>query len=193
MNSSESVENNHLEDNKNNQSSAIDFTISISELLKALGHVQSVVERKNTIAILSNVKLDVNDNSLSLTATDLEIAITEKIDADVSISGSLTVPAHTLYDIIRKLPDGDKVRFKGNAFEDGKLQVTSDSCKFSLSCLPANEFPIIEKGNMDYNFELSPSEIINIIDKTRFAISNEETRYFLNGIYARLKLYIMQS
>lgn len=171
-----------------NESASIDLTVDTGKLQKALGHVQSVVERKNTIAILSNVMLEVSSDSISLTATDLEIAITEKLEANVEVAGSLTVPANTLYDIIRKLPDNEQVRIKGDASESGKILVKSNLCEFSLSCLPANEFPVIEKGDMQYNFELSPVELTNIIDKTRFAISNEETRYFLNGIYFHTKI-----
>ncbi len=168
---------------ENTASSAFSLTIERSLLLKALAHVQSVVEKRNTIPILSNVKLVAENNQLALTATDMDIAITEKVAADVSEAGSLTVPAHTFYDIIRKLPDGSQVELSGDSDESGRLKIVSANCKFSLPCLPVAEFPVMDAGNLPNNFELTPAELIALIDKTRFAISTEETRYYLNGIY----------
>lgn len=164
-------------------SSAFTLTIERSLLLKALGHVQSVVEKRNTIPILSNVKLTAEGNVLSLTATDMDIAITENVAADVSEAGALTVPAHTFYDIVRKLPDGSQVELSGNANDDGRLKIVAANCKFSLPCLPVAEFPVMDAGNLPQSFELIPAELIALVDKTRFAISTEETRYYLNGIY----------
>lgn len=174
-------------DQSSTVSSSIGFTIERAALLKALAHVQSVVEKRNTIAILANVKLEVFDNTLSLTATDMDIAVTETIDATTSQEGALTVPAHTLYDIVRKLPDGSELEIKGDASGNGKVQINSGSCKFSLSCLPVNEFPVMDKGNMQHNFVLSSPELFALIDKTKFAISTEETRYYLNGIYLHVR------
>lgn len=168
-------------------SSSISITIERANLLKALGHVQSVVERRNTIPILSNVKLEAANNSLSLTATDMDIAITEKISADVDQEGALTVPAHTLYDIVRKLPDGSQIELSGNSQDGGKLNITSGHCEFSLSCLPVEDFPVMDKGDVSHDFTLAPAELAAIIDKTKFAISNEETRYYLNGIFLHSK------
>lgn len=168
-------------------SSAIELTIDKGYLLKALSHVQSVVEKRNTIAILSNVKLEAFNNTLSLTATDMDIAIIEKIAADVAVEGALTVPAHTFYEIIRKLPDGSEVQIKGDAEQGGKVAIESGSCNFSLSCLPVNDFPVMDKGDMTHNFELTTAELTALIDKPKFAISTEETRYYLNGIFLHSK------
>lgn len=168
---------------ENTSSSAFSLTIERSLLLKALGHVQSVVEKRNTIPILSNVKLVAENNQLALTATDMDIAITENIAADVSQSGALTVPAHTFYDIIRKLPEGSQVELSGDSDDTGRLNITAPNCKFALPCLPVAEFPVMDAGNLPHEFEISPAELIALIDKTRFAISTEETRYYLNGIY----------
>lgn len=164
-------------------SASLAFTIERSLLLKSLGHVQSVVERRNTIPILSNVKFEAANNTISLTTTDMDIAITEKVPADVTQEGALTVPAHTLYDIVRKIPDGAQIEFKGDAENGGKLDVVSGSCEFSLSCLPVTDFPVMDQGDMEHSFSLAPAELTALLDKTRFAISTEETRYYLNGIF----------
>ncbi len=168
---------------ENTASSAFSLTIERSLLLKALGHVQSVVEKRNTIPILSNVKLVAENNQLALTATDMDIAITEKIAANVSEAGALTVPAHTFYDIIRKLPDGSQIELSGDSDDTGRLNILAPNCKFALPCLPVAEFPVMDAGSLPNQFEVTPAELIALIDKTRFAISTEETRYYLNGIY----------
>ncbi len=168
-------------------SQALSVTVERAVLLKALGHVQSVVERRNTLPILANIKIEVSGNSLSLTATDTDIEITEKIAVEVAEEGAITVPAHTLYDIIRKLPDGAQVALIGTDTAGGKLKINSGSCKFTLASLPVNDFPEMDRGNMTHSFKLLPAEIIALIDKTKFAISTEETRYYLNGIFLHTK------
>jgi DNA polymerase-3 subunit beta len=168
-------------------SASLEFTIDRALFLKALGHVQSVVEKRNTIAILSNIKIEAVEGAVNLTATDMDIAITEKIAADVSEEGELTVPAHTLYEIIRKLPDGAQISLKGNAATGGKLEIKSGACNFSLSCLPSTEFPVMDRGDMSHEFTLTAAELVALIDKTKFAMSTEETRYYLNGIFLHAK------
>ncbi|MGI9439957.1 MAG: DNA polymerase III subunit beta [Parvibaculales bacterium] len=156
--------------------------IERNALLKALNHVQSVVERRNTIPILSNVLLEADKNLLSLTATDLEIEIREQVEADISAAGAVTAPAHMLYDIVRKLPDGAQVEL---SVDDGQSRLTlvSGRSSFALQALPREDFPSMPKDDMPVTFALSSSELRRLIDKTRFAISTEETRYYLNGIY----------
>lgn len=168
-------------------SQALSVSVERSVLLKALGHVQSVVERRNTLAILSNIKLEATNDGLSLTATDTDIEITEQIPVEVYDEGAITVPAHTLYDIIRKLPDGAEIELNGTDAEGGKLKINSGSCNFSLASLPVNDFPSMDKGNVEHNFKLAPAELAELIDKTKFAISTEETRYYLNGIFVHTK------
>ena len=155
--------------------------IERSELLKSLGHVQSVVERRNTIPILSNVLLTATDGGLKLTATDLDIEIVEGAHAEVSTPGEITAPAHTLYDIARKLPDGSKVRLEKTS--DDRLEVEAGRSQFTLPLLPAGDFPQMTADGFSHDFTLSAAALRRIIDKTRFAISTEETRYYLNGIY----------
>jgi DNA polymerase-3 subunit beta len=158
------------------------LTIERTALLTSLGHVQSVVERRNTIPILSNVQLEASKDGLSLTATDLDLAIVEKVGARVGQGGATTASAHTLYDIVRKLPEGSEVEFSFGA-RDGRLFLRAGRSEFSLSCLPKEDFPVMTTGEMPHRFAISAGELRRLIDKTRFAISTEETRYYLNGIY----------
>lgn len=158
------------------------IVIERAALLKALGHVQSVVERRGTIPILSNVKIEASGDSLSLTATDMDIAVVEKTKADVKEQGRTTVPAQTFYDIIRKLPEGSQVEM-ALATGGAKLSLRAGSSKFSLSTLPVDDFPVMAEGDLPVKFTVTTAECNALIDKTRFAVSTEETRYYLNGIY----------
>ena len=158
------------------------ITIERASLLKALNHVQSVVERRNTIPILSNVLLSAEKGKLSLTATDLDIEIVESVAADVVRAGATTAPAHTLYDIVRKLPDGAQVQLEFGE-GDGRLTLSAGRSKFQLSALPREDFPALSAGALPHKFALKPDDLAALIDKTRFAVSTEETRYYLNGIY----------
>ncbi len=151
--------------------------------LKALSHVQSVVERRNTIPILSNVMIEAGKGQLKLTATDLDIEIVEAIPADVIRNGAATAPAHMLYDIVRKLPDGAQVQAELLASEGGRLAVSAGSVRFELACLPKEDFPQMAAGALPHKFRLAADDLKRLIDKTRFAISTEETRFYLNGIY----------
>ena len=157
------------------------FTVEKSSLFKSLSHVQSIVEKKNTLPILSNILIEAQNNSLVLSATDMDISITEKINCNVIEEGSTTVTAHTLYDIIRKLPESSEIEIISN---DGKIMsLRAGKSKFSLSCLLKDDFPIIEIGDLENEISIESLKLFKLIDKTRFAVSNEETRYFLNGIY----------
>ena len=158
------------------------ITIERGALLKSLNHVQSVVERRNTIPILSNVLIKAEDGQLSLTATDLDIEVVEAIDADVAQPGATTASAHTLYDIVRKLPEGAQVELSTGA-DEGRLQLTAGRSRFALQSLPQEDFPVMAAGSLPHRFELPAEAMRRLIDKTRFAISMEETRYYLNGIY----------
>ncbi|MFN2260154.1 MAG: DNA polymerase III subunit beta, partial [Parasphingopyxis sp.] len=152
-------------------------TIERAALLKSLGHVQSVVERRNTIPILSNVLIEaVEDGGLKLTATDLDLQIVETVEAQVETAGATTVPAHTLFDIARKLPEGSQVSLEGT---DGKMAVNAGRARFNLQSLPRDDFPVIAEGELPTSFDIDAATLREIIDKTRFAISTEETRYYL--------------
>ena len=143
------------------------------------------LRKKNTLPILSNILIETKETSLVLSATDMDISITDKISCNVIEAGSTTVSAHTIYDIIRKLPDSSEIEIISN---DGKLMtLRSGKSKFSLGCLPKEDYPIIEIGNLENEMTIDSQKLLKLIDKTRFAVSNEETRYFLNGIYFHTK------
>jgi DNA polymerase-3 subunit beta len=151
-------------------------------LLKALAHVQSVVERRNTIPILANVMIAVRDGKLTLTATDMEIAIVEDVSASTTRNGACTAPAATLYEIVRKLPDGAEVELD-HPGGDAQLALRAGRYSTSLVVLPTEDFPSMTAGALPHKFSLSAQVLRGLIDRTRFAISTEETRYYLNGIY----------
>ncbi len=153
-----------------------------SNLLKSLSHVHRVVERRNTIPILSNVLLNATKQGLDMKATDLDLEVTEATAAQVEQAGGTTVPAHLLYDIVRKLPDGSEVMLRTD--EDGNaMTVAAGRSSFRLQCLPLSDFPQLTAGTFSHAFQLDAVAIKKLVDKTQFAISTEETRYYLNGIY----------
>jgi len=157
-------------------------TLERSNLLKSLNHVHRVVERRNTIPILSNVLLTAAGASLEMKATDLDMEVTEATAAQVDQQGATTVPAHLLYDIVRKLPDGSEVMLK---LEEGggSMSVISGRSSFRLQCLPQSDFPELTAGSFSHMFRVESADMKALIEKTQFAISTEETRYYLNGIY----------
>ncbi len=158
------------------------LTIERAALQRSLAHVQSVVERRNTIPILSNVLLDAGEGRLSLTATDMDLTIVEVVPCAVGEAGATTAPAHTLYDIIRKLPEGAEVELSTGG-DGGQMSLRSGRSHFTLATLPREDFPASTPGELPRSFELQAEELKALIERTRFAISTEETRYYLNGIY----------
>jgi DNA polymerase-3 subunit beta len=157
-------------------------TIERSALVKALGHVQSVVERRNTIPILSNVLLNAEGGALTLTATDLDIEISEQAPADVAAKGATTASAVMLHDIVRKLPDGAQIRLQ-LVQDENRLQITSGRYEGSLAVLPDEDFPTLASDDLKVRFSMPAAELNRIFGKARFAMSQEETRYYLNGVY----------
>ena len=155
-------------------------TVERATLLKCLGHVQSVVERRNTIPILSNVLIEAREDGLRLMATDLDLQVVETIAATVAQPGATTVSAHTLFDIARKLPEGAQVEL---AVAAEKMTVVAGRARFSLATLKRDDFPVIAETDLPHAFTLPAASLRRIIDGTRFAISTEETRYYLNGIF----------
>jgi len=158
------------------------LTIEREVLLKSLSRLQSIVEKRNTIPILSNIKLEATKSGLHLTATDMDLVASESIAASTESEGALTIPAATFYDIVRKLPEGAKISLDTDGAAS-QLIVESGSSKFSLSFLPAEDFPVMSEGNMSHSFTLPREECLTLLEKSRFAMSTEETRYYLNGVY----------
>ncbi len=158
------------------------FKADRATLIKALAHVQSVVEKRNTIPILANVMIAVRDGKLQLTATDMEIAIVEDVAASATRNGACTAPAATLYEIVRKLPEGAEVELD-HPGGDAQLGLRAGRYATSLVVLPTDDFPSMTAGVLPHRFGISAQHLRGLVDRTRFAISTEETRYYLNGIY----------
>ncbi|HEY8275951.1 MAG TPA: DNA polymerase III subunit beta [Methyloceanibacter sp.] len=158
------------------------LTIDKPSLTKALAHVASVVERRNTIPILSNVLLSADKNELKLTATDLDIELVETVPCKAKGEGGTTVPAHMFHDIVRKLPDGSDIELTRDG-DQGRLTIACGPARFSLQTLPADDFPSLSVEDLNHAFSLAAKDLKRLIEKTKFAISTEETRYYLNGIY----------
>jgi DNA polymerase-3 subunit beta len=151
-------------------------------LLRALAHIQSVAEKRNTIPILANVLIAVRDGGLSFTATDMEIAVVEEVAASTTRNGATTAPAATIYEIVRKLPEGAEVELD-HPGGDAQLALRAGRFATSLLVLPVEDFPSMTAGQLPHRFHLPALVLRGLIDRTRFAISTEETRYYLNGIY----------
>ena len=156
------------------------LSIDRMSLLRPLGQVQSVVERRNTIPILANVVLSAEESELALTATDMDMDIATEVGCSVMAPGTTTMSAHLLYDIARKLPDGAEVEIEVN---EGHAIVSAGRSSFRLPTLPIEDFPAISSNELPVSFSLTAADMRDLIDATRFAISTEETRYYLNGIY----------
>jgi DNA polymerase-3 subunit beta len=155
-------------------------TVERATLLKTLAHVHSVVERRNTIPILSNVMIEAGPGGLRFMATDLDIQLVETAPGAVETAGATTVPAATLFEIARKLPDGAQVELTA---QDNRLAVKAGRYHSNLPTLPREDFPVLAESDLPVRFNLPAEHLKRMIDKTRFAISNEETRYYLNGIF----------
>ncbi len=165
------------------------FTIERSILLKMLSHVQNVVERRQTIPILSNIKIEVikgTEDRIIIRATDMDLEVVESSQAKVLEGGSVTASAHKLLEITRKLLEGSDIEFSLDR-DKGLLNIVSGRARFSLATLPGEDFPSISEGDMPFNFTLTSAQLQSLFDRTVFAVSQEETRYYLNGIYIHEK------
>jgi len=151
-------------------------------LLKAVSQAQSVVERRNTIPILANVLIEAEGSDVTFRATDLDIEVVDKAPAQVERAGSTTVAATTLHEIVRKLPDGALVSLTADSAA-GRLTVEAGRSNFSLATLPKEDFPVMASSEYASNFSISAPKLRRLFDKSKFAISTEETRYYLNGVY----------
>ena len=161
------------------------LTVERSNLIRSLGRMTRVVERRNTIPILSNVLLRADADGLHMKATDLDLEVSERAPANVDGEGATTVPAHLLHDIVRKLPDGAEVMLR--SAEDGNgVTVAAGRSNFRLQTLPEGDFPDLTTGDFTNAFEMPAVQLATLIERTAFAISTEETRYYLNGIYCHV-------
>ena len=160
----------------------MEFTIDRDTLLKSIGHANGIVEKKTTLPILSNILIEAKNSKIKITATDLDIIYFEEIiPKDVKKEGSTTTSASTLYDILRRLQPNASIDL--SLLNKNKLKLVSGNSKFNLLCLPADNFPLIEKDIEQKNFEVSSQKLLRLLNKTKISISNDETRHYLNGIY----------
>ena len=159
------------------------ITIEKSALVKTLSHLHRIVEKKAAIPVLSNIKLEA-DKALRLSATNVDLEIVEDVEAKVAASGSTTIPAHVFYDIVRKLPEG-ALDLKSSS-DGSKVVIRGGQAEFTLPALPADDFPLMGGSSMPFKFKLASKDLARLIDKTKFAVSTEETRYFLNGIFIHM-------
>ena len=158
------------------------LSIERGTLLKAVSQAQSVVERRNTIPILANVLIEAEGNTVTFRATDLDIEVLDKAPAQVERAGSTTVSAVMLHEIIRKLPDGSLVTLSDDSAA-GRLTVQAGRSHFNLATLPKEDFPVMATSDYASNFSAPAGVLRRLFDKSKFAISTEETRYYLNGVY----------
>jgi len=158
------------------------FSIERGALLKAVAQAQSVVERRNTIPILANVLIEAEGAGVQFRATDLDIEVVDRAPAQVERAGATTVSAVTLNEIVRKLPDGALVTLSDNG-QTGRLTIEAGRSNFSLATLPREDFPVMASSEYSANFGAKAAILRRLFDKSKFAISTEETRYYLNGVY----------
>lgn len=161
------------------------FSIERAALLKAVAQAQSVVERRNTIPILANVLIEAQDSDVRFRATDLDIEVVDRADAQVERAGATTVSAVLLHEIVRKLPDGSLVTLTDDGAK-GRLTVEAGRSNFSLATLPKEDFPVMATSEYSSNFSAPAVVLRRLFDKSKFAISSEETRYYLNGVYMHI-------
>ena len=161
------------------------FVVKRDILLKSLNFVQGVVEKKNTLPILSNVLLQLKDNKLSIVATDLDIVFYNEIsDVKIINEGSTTTSAAILYDILRKISSNSELNF--DLKSENKLSLKSDSADFNLLCLPTDNFPSFADEFEGQEIALDKNRFLKLLNKTRISISNDDTRHYLNGVFLHL-------
>ena len=160
----------------------MDFKVNSSDLLKAISHIHGVVEIRHTLPILSNMIITAEDGRLRLCSTNLDIYCSDQVNAEVALPGEISVSASTFHEIIKRLPNGSDLHATLDE-ESSNLILKCGRSKFNLTTMKTDDFPTIADSDLDTNFVLSANELIRMIDKTKFAISNEETRYYLNGIF----------
>jgi DNA polymerase-3 subunit beta len=156
------------------------FEVAKQVLLKAISNVNGAVEKRNTIPVLQNIKIESKDDKVVLFATDMDILVTSSFESDMKKGGSTTVPAQMFFDIVRKIPEGAIMISQESP---SILQIKSGKSKYNLPCIEASEFPNLSEGELGEEVEVEAEKLSKMIDKTRFAISNDETRYYLNGLY----------
>ena len=164
----------------------MEFSIPKKKLLDCLNHFQSVVEKRNTIPILSNIKIICKEKSeLEITATDLAIELTESLPAEIITSGGITLPSQLFYEIIRKAPDSSSISLRKDDKADLVI-VSYEESKFSIPSLPIDDFPIMDINELDTTIEVESNSLKDLLDNCKFCMGLDESRQYLNGIYLHL-------
>jgi DNA polymerase-3 subunit beta len=166
------------------------FRISRETILQPLQNVIGVVERRQTLPVLSNVLIVADNNRITMTATDLEVELVADIDTEITEAGEITIPARKLLDICRTLPDSAELDF---SVTEDKAQLKSGRSRFSLSTLPATEFPSVDEINPVLDFSLPQSQLRNLIEKTHFSMAQQDVRYYLNGLLLEMQEGVLRS
>ena len=163
----------------------MEFSIKRDALLKSLNLAQGIIEKKNTLPILSNVLLQVENNKLFIIATDLDIVFYDEIgEVEIKQEGKTTTSATILYDILRKISSNSELNF--DLKTENKLSLKSDNADFNLLCLPTDNFPTFTDEFEGSEIPLNNKKFLKLLNKTKIAISNDDTRHYLNGIFLHL-------
>ncbi len=158
------------------------FSINQQDLQKSLSYCQGVIEKRSTLPILSNVLLDVSNGKLTITATDLDLIFIHQIsNIEILEEGKTTTSSSIMYDIVRKFSSGKKINFSSPS--DNKLQLESDKSLFNLNCINASEFPLTDENFNENEFVIKSKELLKLLNKCKFSVSNDETRHYLSGIF----------
>ena len=158
------------------------FSVSRDQLLKSLNYCQGVIEKRSTLPILTNVLIEAKNSSIKITATDLDLIFTNLTNnIKIYTEGSTTTSASVIYDIVRKLSSGSEINF--NLVNENKLQLESEKSKFNLLCLSPKDFPLVDENFNDNEFTIDSKSMLKLLNKSKFSISNDETRHYLNGVF----------
>ena len=158
------------------------FSLNQQDLQKSLNYCQGVIEKRSTLPILSNVLLDVGNGKLKITATDLDLIFIQQIsNVEILEEGKTTTSSSIMYDIIRKFSSGSKINFSSSS--ENKLHLESDKSIFNLNCINASEFPLMDENFNENEFSIKSKELLKLLNKCKFSISNDETRHYLSGIF----------
>jgi len=157
------------------------FNVNQQDLQQALNYCQGVIEKRSTLPILSNILLEAKESKLTITATDLDLIFIHQLNnVEVLEQGKTTTTSSTMYDIIRKLSSGKKINL---TLTDGKLHVESEKSIFNLNCISATEFPLTDENFNQNEFLIKSKQLLKLLNKCKFSVSNDETRHYLSGIF----------
>jgi len=158
------------------------FNLNQQDLQKSLNYCQGVIEKRSTLPILSNVLLDASNSMLTITATDLDLIFIHQIsNVEISEEGKTTTSSSIMYDIVRKFSAGKKIIF--SSVGESKIHLESEKSDFNLNCISATEFPLMDENFNKNEFSINSKNLLKLLNKCKFSVSNDETRHYLSGIF----------